>query len=725
VISTGALRAAIALPRAPDRAVRLGAWSLALLAAVLVVASRALLAIDPYTYLPHPGPPSWLELTVEIGGSVAGVLIVAGLGAVIVSRQPWNRLGWVFLATSVGASITLFAQEYAVRGLVAAPGTLPGAELAAWAQTWTYHVLLLGVAFVMLLFPNGRLPTRRAVVLVVAATAVTALALVDSMGSSQLLRTSVRDEAYPLPVTMPPGLWAVGFAVARWTAGPIGALQVVILPVAVVELLLRLRRSRADERLQIKWLAYACVLAAVGWLVSFVDVLPGGRAPRSWLEMVDSWADLLWLLGLTVGMPVAIGFAVLRHRLYQIDEVIDRTLLVGGLAVFIAGVYAAVVIGAGKVVGGSFGPELSLVAAAITAIGFAPVRARLRTLVDRLVYGTPTSAYDVLTGFAEQIATAHPGQEMLTLMARLLVELLDTERAEVWLAAEGQARLAASWPPSAGDLDAPPRLAAWPSTAGLETLVPIEEGDVVLGALRIRRRRGDPLGAAQTKLLEDLARQAAQVLRTVRLIEALRASRERIVDAADAERRRLERDLHDGAQQRFLMASITLSLAQARLDGGHAEAADALLADARAQLAQAIAELRDFGRGIHPVILTEVGLQGALRSLAESARVPIELHVEVARRLPQAVESTAYLFVAEAVANAARHAGATAVRVRAWESRGRVHVEVRDDGVGGARPGSGSGLEGLAVRLSALGGTMSIQSPPMGGTRLKAELPCE
>jgi signal transduction histidine kinase len=206
-------------------------------------------------------------------------------------------------------------------------------------------------------------------------------------------------------------------------------------------------------------------------------------------------------------------------------------------------------------------------------------------------------------------------------------------------------------------------------------------------------------------------------------LDELRASRARIVEAADAERRRLERDLHDGTQQRLVSVSMALGLAESKL-GSDPEGARRILDETREKLGTALQELRELSQGIHPGVLTERGLGRALQELAYSAPVPIELSVPLEQRLPEPVEAAAYYVVAEALTNVAKYALATAVSVSVTSRNGRILVDVRDDGVGGADPARGSGLRGLADRVEALGGKIDLESPPGEGTRLRAEIPC-
>jgi signal transduction histidine kinase len=203
--------------------------------------------------------------------------------------------------------------------------------------------------------------------------------------------------------------------------------------------------------------------------------------------------------------------------------------------------------------------------------------------------------------------------------------------------------------------------------------------------------------------------------------EEIRRSRARIVQAGDEERRRLERNLHDGAQQRLVALSLSLRLAQTKLQQDPA-AAEAVLEAAREELAAALAELRELARGIHPAILTDRGLAAALEALAARLPIPVEIETPEAA-LPAPVEAAAYYVVAEALANVIKYAGASLVTVRVAAAEECVRVEVTDDGVGGADPAAGTGLRGLSDRVEALEGTLSVSSPPGGGTRISAEIP--
>jgi PAS domain S-box-containing protein len=262
---------------------------------------------------------------------------------------------------------------------------------------------------------------------------------------------------------------------------------------------------------------------------------------------------------------------------------------------------------------------------------------------------------------------------------------------------------------------------------GLEYRIVRADGEV-RWVLERGRRAVDAQGAewldgvifdvTERRRAEELARrQEAQAARAAEL----EASRARIVEAADASRRRLERDLHDGAQQRLVSAALALRIAQSR--ASHDPELAGLLENAAGELAAGLAELRELARGIHPAVLTDHGLPGALEALAARCPIPVEVDVALAERPVPAVESAIYFTIAESLTNVAKHAEATAATVRVHQRNGGVRLEVRDDGCGGAVAGGGSGLQGLADRVAAMGGRLAVESPPGAGTVLRADVP--
>jgi signal transduction histidine kinase len=283
------------------------------------------------------------------------------------------------------------------------------------------------------------------------------------------------------------------------------------------------------------------------------------------------------------------------------------------------------------------------------------------------------------------------------------------------------------WRPSAGHyVTYDGRRVELPAPGSGRAVTEVEREGIRVGAIIHDDSLADEPG-----LVRAVAASAALALENERLeaelrarLDELQSSRARLVEVSMFERRRLERDLHDGAQQRLVALSLQLGLARRSLDGGDGRAAVTMLDAARDELARALEELRELARGIHPAVLTDRGLEAALEALADRAPLPVSLDQMPAERLPAPVEAAAYFVVAEALTNVAKYAGASSAEVRIGRNGGYAVVEVRDDGVGGADPAVGTGLRGLADRLAALDGRLEVHSPPGEGTTVRAEVPC-
>ena len=708
--------------RAPDRVA--WPWSLALLASAMALASVPLQVIDWPTFKPGRIEPIWVTALVDVVGPIFAVSILSVLAGFILSRRPASPLGWAFAAIALLVAFTMLTQEYAVRALVAAPGSLPAGDLAAWIGTWT-SISLFPQVLAILLFPDGRLPGRAWWALVGLAALLTAAMIVSSFGDPWPLRLPMRDGE--LPVTIPPSLWAYGFALAGDAQTVIGWANLLLAPAAAALLLLRTRRAQGDERFQLRWLAFAIAITAVFWMVGRIDddrVSPWFADTTA--QVIARWGQLGSGLTISFVVPAAMAIAIFKYRLYDIDFVISRTILFGGLAAFITLAYVGIVFGIGSLVGVGAGlsPILALLATAIVAVAFQPVREGMSRLANRLVYGERRTPYEVLSRFAGQAAGSYSTEEVLPRLTQLLREATGAERAEAWLRVGAELRREAvdpAVPPTPAIAIQNEHLPALPDT---DRSVPVLDGQTLLGALAISKRRGDRVTPAEMKLLDDLASQTALVLRNLRLVEELRASRERIVRAQDEERRRVERNLHDGAQQRLVALSLTLGRARAAARAADADIGE-LVASAESELRTALAELRRLAQGIHPTILTTGGLAPALRSLADHSPVMVTLDVSLSSRPPEPVEVTAYYIVSEALANVAKHAHASAAVVAVTLSDGRLRIEVSDDGIGGAAAPPGGGLQGLEDRTAAVGGKLSIVSRLGSGTHLLAEIPCD
>ena len=655
----------------------------------------------------------------EWGGNeiVLGLLTILGfyafptVGMIITSRRPHNRIGWICLAIGFTWGIVGLADGYALYGIRDNPGSLPLPSLALSLSNvaWAPAIVMMGV-FLVLLFPDGSPPSKRwrPVLWVAGSTA----ALIFVLGL--FFPGDFSDSGYP-DVENPLGVEALK------PIEPFAEWLIPLLPLtfltAATGLVIRYRRSVGTERIQLKWLVTAGMTVALIFSFALVSSLTGLDEHSAVATFLQNIAVLSFGL-----IPIAIGFAVLKHRLYDINVVINKALVYGAVAIFITIAYVGIVVGIGRAVGSTRNLGLSIVATTVVAVAFQPVRERAQHLANKLVYGKRATPYEVLSEFSGDMAQAVATEELLPNMARIVGEAAGAERADIWLAVGSELVPEATWP---ADSPAP---AIVPILAGDEIVVPsglaaeaVRHQGEVLGVIAVTAPSGG-LDPAEAKLLEDLASQAGLVLRNVRLLEDIKVSRQRLVTAQDEERRRMERDLHDGAQQRLVATALGLKMAR-NLIKDESDPVAARIDQASEELGLALAELREFARGIHPAILSERGLDAALRSLAERSPVPAEVQSSLEERLPDSVETSAYFAVSEALTNVAKYSQADRVRITASREDGFLTVTVEDDGIGGADPGRGTGLRGLTDRLAVVDGKLDLHSPSGEGTRLRFQIP--
>ncbi len=408
-------------------------------------------------------------------------------------------------------------------------------------------------------------------------------------------------------------------------------------------------------------------------------------------------------------------------------------LVLAGMALFAAAVYVAVVRGGGALIGQTDSPNLALsvLATAIVALGFEPVRRRLRPVAARFARGERAAPYEILTRLPTEV---YATDEVPARMAELLAAATGARYAQVWLLVKGQLVPAATWPPGA-PVEAPPD----PTSPGPGQRVhAVRHGSELLGVLVVQERDRQPLTPTEEKLFAGLAAQAGLVLRAVRLraelaarlkerserAAELRASRERIVAAQDEERQRLERNIHDGAQQHLVALAVNLRLAQT-LIARSPERALPVLAQLRTAAEETIDTLSELSRGIYPRLLSDVGLGAALEAAVGAGSMPVELCVDDIARPPSDVEATLYFCCLEALQNAAKHSHAERVVVRVRPVAEGVELVVSDDG-DGFTPLSvapGSGLANLRDRAESVGGALSVDSQPGRGTVIAVRVP--
>ena len=665
----------------------------------------------------HPLPP---KLGGGPGTALANMVAVtfivgfATVGALLGWKRPANPIGWLLSATGLS-----YAVAFTGLLLLHFPRTRAWGNSLGWI--WFFGTGL--VIFVLLLFPTGSLPSRRW-----RPVAWAAGAGIAAWGLGNAFAPTLISAGSP-PVRNPIGVAGPAGHVFYLLGGAGVALIAATGLAAIVSLVFRHRRAGTVEREQLKWLVYAggLIVAAVLAEVPIEQILGPSEASTNLQNAMSSGAIAL--------VPAAIGIAIFRHHLYDINVVINKTLVYGSLAVFITTVYVAIVIGVGSLAQHSARPSLglSIAATAVVAVAFQPVRERIQRLANRLVYGQRATPYEVLADFAGRMARSYAAEDLLPRMARILAEGTGAARADVWLKSGDTFFGGAVWPPGV-PAQPPARATAAdvPVYPAADRILPVRHQGDVLGALSVSKRPGEPLTPTEDRLLADLAAQVGLVLKNAGLREQLlarreeiRASRQRLVAAQNEERRRIERNIHDGAQQQLVALAIKLSLTESMI-GTDTDGERELLAELRQDAAGAVEDLRDLARGIYPPLLASQGLVTALVAQARKAPVPVSVTVDGVGRYPQDVEAAVYFCVLEALQNVAKYAGASCARVRLAASGHDLEFEVSDDGAG-FDPGSkadGTGLRGMADRLHAHSGSLTVRSSPGAGTTILGRLPC-
>jgi signal transduction histidine kinase len=649
-------------------------------------------------------------------------LVTAAIGVLIAVRRSENTVGWLLIG-SVGAIVVAFGVDQYARYALLTRQDAPFGAWAAWYSGWGW-VVGFGplLTFLPLLFPDGHLPSRRwRPVGWFAFASVVALPLVVAFDPEL---DSGFDVANPVAWdAAEPVLGVLG--ALGWPAFLLSALA------CVASLFVRYRGTSSQQRQQIKLVlvGFAFIL---GWFVFEGVVELADLGIPDWLGNAISAAGFL-------SIPVSMGIAILKYRLFDIEVVIKRAVVFGVLAVVVTAVYVAVVYGVGALFfgAGEGGPNaLAFVAAALVALVFQPVRAAARRLADRVVYGKRATPYEVLSDFAGRMGGTYSTEDVLPRMAQLITAGTGATRAEIWLRVGDELRVEARWPEGNGDRPPAVRLPTGgtdlPALPGIDEALPVVHQGQLLGAIAVAVSASEPLSATQRQLLEDLAAQAGLVLRNVGLtadlrarLEDLRASRERLVTAQDAERRRLERNIHDGAQQQLVAMAVRLRLAE-QLTERDPSRARAMLGQLQDEARSALEDLRDLARGIYPPLLADRGLPEALEAQARKATLPVSVAVEGAgARYPQEAEAAVYFCVLEALQNVAKYADASAAAIRLRCEPDELAFEIRDDGRGfdAGVTGYGTGLQGMADRLDALGGALRVESAPERGTAVIGRVP--
>jgi signal transduction histidine kinase len=608
---------------------------------------------------------------------------LAAAGALVASRQPRNPIGWLFLAFAlVGAVMADGAQGWALQAVQRGWRGGDTAELLASAGRQ-----LSGLCWILtfLLIPDGSLLSRRWRPVMWVAVVGTLLTMVGWSLDEDLYDFPSGHNPFVIEGLPTDALFRVGVS-----------LMFAALLAAAVSLAFRFRGSDGVERQQLKWFALAAGFAAVVLPISFA------------LWFVTPLAPVLIAVALTA-LPVGACVAILRYRLYEIDLVVNRTLVYGAVTVILAAAFAVTVVLLGTLLGRGSG-WTTAAATLVVAVAFRPLRARLQDAVDRRFN---RARYDALQRVADFLEDLRAGRAAPEEVEGVLREVLSDPRLELlfFLPESGFYVDARGVPVSDLPDDGSAR-------------APVERGGQPLGLVLYH-----PASQENPMLLRKVVESGGLAIEIARLHVALRrqlaeveASRARIVAAGNEERRRLERDLHDGAQQRLVSIGLALRHAQHELSTSSPERASHTLDGALAEVALSIDELRELAHGLPPAQL-DAGLGPALRELARHVPVRVEVTAP-AERFDRGLEAAAYFIACEGLTNAVKHADATRIVLSAGRENGKLVVSVADDGAGGATPTPGSGLTGLADRVATYGGALRIESDRGAGTTLTAELPC-
>jgi signal transduction histidine kinase len=574
----------------------------------------------------------WLTLLIRrqlVGGDLASQLGAAAAGiyyaclGVLIVRRARNLIGWLLLGEGLALAIEDVANAYAIDG-IRGGASLPGAQLTGLFAEWAFVPVIAGFISTFLLFPDGRLPSRRWRPVGWFGAAATGLALAGFVVHARRVALPAPggvSVSYPNPLGVPLGpVWST---LLVGTPNGLAVLSLPLFLAAVVALVVRFRAGGREVREQIKWLAFMMALMLAAQVVALIGIATAGGSRDN--PVTGAAYGLSAVIALA-GMPGVVTLAILKYRLYQIDVIINKAVKYALLSVALTAVYAAIVLGIGTAAGYAGGPLLTAGAAVAVAVLFQPARTRAQLLANRLVYGRRATPYQVLADFAEDMAGQLDTTAALRRMAALLGGATGAISVRVWVLVGAELRPEVSWP--AGEAEAGEAAALvlddpFPSAGGsgaqrpAERTAEVRHSGELLGALTLVKPADEPVSVAEETLLANVASQAGLMLRNARLtaelratIDDLTASRLRLVRAQDEERQRIERNLHDGAQQQLVAIGMLLRLVD-EAAGDPAEVRQ-LCTQLNAGVHAAIEDLRALARGIYPPLLAEQGLVMAL-----------------------------------------------------------------------------------------------------------------
>jgi signal transduction histidine kinase len=635
--------------------------------------------------------PGYGDGTLDTAGWVVATLAPTAVGLLLTTRRGDNPIGWLLLAGGLVLALSAVAACYADYAVLAEPGALPGGEWAVLYTERAWPLLFVCITAIAFLFPDGRLPSPGWRKIAIATVVLFAAYTLASLLSGERYGEDFAHVSNPLPELPEP---IAGLTLLVSGLGALAGLVAAALAVRT-----RLRSASGIERYQLRWLSWAAVLIPVTVVVCLVEIaITGEEGPAVTAALVVTMTAI----------SAAIGIAITRHRLYELDRLVSRALTYAVLTAGLAVTFAAVALSLGVAIGS--GSTLPTAAATLAvALAFGPLRSRIQRAVDRRF---DRARYEGLHKVERFLGELRAGRAAPERIGAVLAEALDDPDLELffWLPGEDL------------HIDAAGHVVPEARLTG-RARTPVRRAD-----LRLATVVHDPSLEDRPDLLRSVIEAAGLAIEIARLrvevrrrLAEVEESRARIVTAGYEERRRLERDLHDGAQQRLVSIGLSLRHVQGQLPES-SPAAKTLNATV-GEVSDAIEELRELASGVRPAGLDD-GLSTALRELASRSPLPTRIDV-TNERFEGRLETAAFFVASEALANAAKHADASEVRVSAARQNGSLVLRVRDDGCGGALPGQGSGLAGMSDRVAALGGRLDVESPPGRGTVVTAELPCE
>lgn len=679
-VADGTAEAVASMPLPRRSSVPWSVWVVGSALVVLVALTATLLVANGVGWKAAVSTYAMTDLVAAVAFGAVGLLVMA--------YRPRERMALLLLLIAVGCVVAVLSAQYAGYGLATSPGALPAAPVAAWLASWVWGVGYAGfLVGVPLLFPSGRLPSSRWRPVAALAAVATAMLLVGASFAPGEVNQDLPGIPNPYAVTGPAGAAFTGLAHA-------GTLLLLLCLVgALASVRSRWRAATGRERAQLRLMLMAALALVVGEALTTVTMLAVTGTVNPTVRAVAE----VTLVPVVAG---AVGVAVLRHRLYDIDIWLHRALVYGVLSVAVIGCYIAVVayFAVALDVRGH-GP--ALVATGVVAVAFQPVRDRVQRAVNRLLYGRRDEPYAVLTSLSRRLSAAPVG-DSLTVIADTIRVALRLPYAEVRMRGDDHAVVAGM-------------------PAPVVAQVPLMFGRDTVGELRVAGRQpGEPLTAADLRVLADFAAHAGVAASASRLAVQLDGARQRLVTAREEERRRLARDLHDGLGPQLASYTLTLDAARALLDSAPTRA-DTMLVELRDQVQQAVSDVRRIARDLRPVALDGRGLAEAITDHLRRLRTGrVALAVDIPDALPgmsAATEVAAFRILTEAVTNALRHADAAGCSVRVAVVDDALTVTIRDNGRGlGPTPPAGMGLASMRERAAELGGRCVVSSDDTGTT---------